>query len=89
MSIKLTLPEDFEDYAWEAEAKGVFWDTSARIGDREVTVTFYDPVRLSQDIEEDLREHRVMELNRVLVIPRVTKQHMLEAADRASPEFFL
>ena len=51
MSIKLTLPEDFEDYAWEAEAKGVFWDTSARIGDREVTVTFYDPVRLSQDIE--------------------------------------
>ncbi len=89
MSIKLTLPEDFEDYAWEVEAKGVFWDTSTRIGDREVTVTFYDPVRLSQDIEEDLREHRVMELNRVLVIPRVTKQHMLEAADQASPEFFL
>jgi hypothetical protein len=29
----LVLPEDFDDYAWAIQSKGVFWDVRLRYGD--------------------------------------------------------
>lgn len=88
MARELLLPADFHDHAWEVEAKGVFWGASVRINDRVVDVTFYDPVRLSQDIAEELGQCLFTELRRVLVVPCVTEEQMRMAVERASAEFF-
>lgn len=48
MEHKLVLPPDFSEYAWEVEAKGVFWDAGVVIDDNPVQVTFYDPARLAR-----------------------------------------
>ncbi len=50
------LPADFGDYAWEVEAKGVLMDVLVPVGDREVEVSFYDPVRLVQDLAEEMAQ---------------------------------
>lgn len=88
MERELVLPPDFHEYAWEAESKGVFWDASVRLAGVVVAVTFYDPVRLSQDAVDELAERPAFELRRVLVIPKVTEDHMQAAVDRAPTEFF-
>ena len=88
MDRELSLPTDFRDHAGEVEAKGVFWDVPVRIDDRVVAVTFYDPVRLSQDIAEELVQRHCAELRRVLVVPCVDEEQMRMAVDRAPAEFF-
>ncbi|MDO5079765.1 hypothetical protein [Buchananella hordeovulneris] len=88
MDRELLLPTDFGDYAWEIEAKGVCWEVSVRVGDRLVAVTFYDPVRLAQDIAAELRGGAYPELRRVLVVPRVTAEQMRAAIARVPREFF-
>lgn len=88
MTRELVLPPDFHDYAWEVEAKGVFWDALVRLGDIDVAVTFYDPVRLLQDTTDELAERPTFGLERVLVVPKVTEEHMRTAVDRTPIEFF-
>lgn len=88
MERKLVLPPDFPEYAWEVEAKGVFWDAKVLVEGTPVPVTFYDPSRLSQDVSEELAERVGLELPRVLVIPTLTEDNMRRAVDRAPAEFF-
>jgi len=88
MDRELVLPPDFEDYAWEVEAKGVFWDATVRMGDASVAVTFYDPARLSQEIIDELNDRSSFELLRTLVVPSVTEKEMRDAVARASLGFF-
>jgi hypothetical protein len=52
---RVEFPEGFEDCAWEVEAKGWLQGVVAIIDGRRYALTFYDPTRLSQDIEEELR----------------------------------
>lgn len=85
---KLVLPSDFHDYAWEVESKGVFWDAAVQIGDNLAEVTFYDPVRLSQDVEEELAARPSVGLRRVLVVRAVTEEQMRAAAMAAPAEFY-
>jgi hypothetical protein len=85
---ELVLPADFDDYAWEVASKGVFWDVSVRLEGVEVAVTFYDPVRLSQDVADELAERSVLSLRRVRIVPSVTEEYMQHAIQRAPIEFF-
>jgi hypothetical protein len=89
MERELVLPRTFQDYAWEVEAKGVFWDALVRVGENSVAVTFYDPARLSQDLTEELDGRPSVELLRVLVVSSVTEERMRDAVDRAPLEFFV
>jgi hypothetical protein len=52
---RVEFPEGFEGYAWEHEAKGWLQGAVAIIDGRRYALTFYDPTRLSQDIEARLR----------------------------------
>lgn len=88
MKPELRLPDDFHDYAWEVEAKGVLLDATVRVGDSLVPVTFYDPVRLGQDVTEELAERSAFVLERTIVVPFVTEQHMRAAVRSVPPEFF-
>jgi hypothetical protein len=76
---QLQFPEGFDDHAWEVEAKGWFQGAIAIINQRRYPVTFYDPVRLAQDIAEELRAGAVFFERNLLVVPAVTRTHM-EAA---------
>lgn len=84
----LRLPDDFEDYAWEVEAKGVFWDARVVLGGLELPVTFYDPVRLAQDVEEDVESQRSFAVRNLIVVGRLTIEEMTTAIAALAPGFF-
>ncbi|WP_370232870.1 hypothetical protein [Aeromicrobium sp.] len=84
----LVLPQDFPDYSWEVEAKGVFWDAAVERGGECFSVVFYDPIRLQQDVAGEVAERSAFAVSRLLVIPSVTEQHMRDAVDAAPEEFF-
>lgn len=72
----LVLPEDFDDYAWEVEAKGVFWEVRLRYDGLEYPLTFYEPVRLAQDISDQLKASPVFFEQNLMVVPKVTREAM-------------
>jgi len=76
----LELPADFADYEWEVEAKG--WFSEARIvaSGKQYRLTFYDPVRLGQEIESELgRDGAFFEPN-LVIVQSVTRANMERAA---------
>ncbi|PZF85182.1 hypothetical protein [Jiangella anatolica] len=88
MTYELRLPADFGDYAWEVEAKGWFpADVTAPDGTT-YRVTFYDPVRLRHDVEADLAAGRTVPIARLIVVERVTADHMARAVARLPESFF-
>src|SRR5262249_28693999 len=80
------FPEGFDDFAWEVESKGWFQGAIAVVAGRRYSVTFYDPVRLAQDIETELKERALFFERNMIVVPSVTRAHMeaaIEAIARA------
>jgi hypothetical protein len=74
--LKLELPQYFDEYAWEVESKGWLQGVIATIDGRRYLLTFYDPTRLSQDIEEQLvREQCFFEPN-LIVVRSVTREYI-------------
>lgn len=82
------LPDDFADYAWEVEAKGVLWDARVVLESRELLVTFYDPVRLAQDVEEDVESQHSFVVGNLIVVKRLTVDEMTGAVAALPPGFF-
>jgi hypothetical protein len=76
---EIVFPEGFDGVEWEAEAKGWLQGVTVVIGARRYRVTFYDPTRLAQDIEEELRSKAVFLEANVLVVPAVTRVEMEKA----------
>ena len=89
MDHDLVLPVDFKDYAWEVDAKGYLTGASVRVGDRLLAVTFYEPVRLAQDIAGELAGGRPFGAVRILVVERVREDDMRAAIAKMPAEFFL
>ncbi|MFD7021223.1 hypothetical protein [Promicromonospora sukumoe] len=83
----LVFPEDFEEYAWEIEAKGWFL-CPVRVGGRTADVTFYDPARLAQDVSADHASGVPFAVTRLVVIERVTADRMREALGLLPENFF-
>ena len=84
----LKLPDDFTDYAWEVEAKGVFWLARVVLDNHELPVTFYNPVSLAQEIEADLRSQGSFIVQNLIVVNRVTIEEMTRAVAGLWPGFF-
>jgi hypothetical protein len=78
----LIFPEGFDDYAWELASKGVFNEARLEFQGRWYRLMFYDPVRLGQDIEEELRRGGVFFEPNLVVVPTVTRQDMENAAEQ-------
>ena len=53
----INLSDDFCEYAWEIELKGCL-EVDIQIFDKLYTFNFYDPIRLKQTIEDDLRSNQ-------------------------------
>jgi hypothetical protein len=78
-SFMLDLPADFADYEWEVEAKGWFVARLAASG-RQYLLNIYDPVRLGQTIEDDLKSGRVFFEPNLVVVETVTRANIERAA---------
>lgn len=71
--IRLELPDDFDDHAWETEAKGWFPGAVLVVDGCRYRLTFYDPVHLAQDIEEAVGKRSTFFESNLVVVPSVTR----------------
>lgn len=77
----LILPSDFDEYAWEVEAKGWFSDVMVNVAGKAYKLNFYDPARLNQEIEDDL-SGKVAFVGGNLVVVRSVNRANIEVAVR-------
>lgn len=87
---KLLFTEVFDQHlAFDVEQKG--WCDIAFVelpdGSR-VKVFFYDPIRLSQDLENSLLPEGYIAEPGMIVIPRVTREYMEKAVNRLFEQGF-
>lgn len=76
---QVEFPEGFDDFGWEAEAKGWLPGVRVRLVGHTYTLTFYDPVRLAQDLEEELRQRAMFAEKNLVVVNEVTRACVIAA----------
>jgi hypothetical protein len=91
-NIVVIPPTDFDNYEWEVKAKGFFSEAGLLVSGRRYRLNFYDPVRLSQEVESELQRGGVFFETNLVVINSVTRFDMERAAEtliRSGQEGFL
>lgn len=73
MTYRVILPDNFDEYAWEIEAKGWLDSAYVETDGRKVELTIYDPTRLRQDVEEALSSGGPFFEKNVLVVSIVNR----------------
>lgn len=90
MAREVVIPDDFDDLDWSmAETKGYLDGVTVQVDGELVGVTFYDPVRLAQDIEDDIRNRRLPHWKRLLVVAWVDRDAVQTAVDEVPDDFFV
>jgi hypothetical protein len=79
MPFTVVLPPDFDDHAWEVEAKGWFDDVFVDFGNGKRQLSFYEPVRLNQDIRDSLDANEPFFTEHIVVVKRITRAGIEEA----------
>lgn len=74
------LPDDFDSYAWEVKAKGCFADAQLIVGGKRYRLSFYDLVRLNQEIESEFESGVAFVEPNLVIVRSVTKSDMQQAA---------
>ena len=82
----LNWPPDFDDFAWELESKGWFVGLEVVVGDRILRPTFYDPIRLSQDMDAELRSSGIFTQPVIIVIKRLSRESIEAAIEKLASE---
>ena len=77
----LWLPDDFDSYAWEVESKGCFFEAVLFVNNQRYQISFYDPIRLIQEIKDDIDCTGVFLERNLVVVRSVTRANMQEAVD--------
>ena len=81
-SYKLEFPAGFDERAvFEHEAKGWLPGVVVTAEGVRFELLFYDPVRLAQDVEEELRHAPFVFESNLVVIPSVTVENMARATE--------
>lgn len=78
-AFQLHLPDDFDAYAWEVEAKGWYPDAILIFDGKRYVLNFYDAMRLAQSVEGDVSQDSLFFEPNVIVIPVVTRAAMEQA----------
>jgi hypothetical protein len=73
---KIVFPDEFEDYEWEVESKGWLNNVLVEFQDKTYRLIIYDPVRLSQDISEELSSNNVFAESNMVVIKVVNRENI-------------
>jgi hypothetical protein len=80
MDYEIDFGDGFAQYEWETEAKGWF-DGRVKVGGSEVTISFYDPIRLAQEVQDALDQAGLFFEKNVVVIPKVNRENMEKAVE--------
>ena len=70
---EVEFPAYLDGYELETEAKGYLVDVLLRSGAQQWNLTVYDPVRLEQEIADEIRGSAYFAQSRLLVVPTVTR----------------
>jgi hypothetical protein len=71
----INFSDDFSEYAWEIELKGCF-EVDIQVFDKLYTFNFYDPIRLKQTIEDDVRSNQYSFCENMVVLPKVNLRNI-------------
>jgi len=77
---ELRLPSDFDDYL--SDAKGYFRGAQLTYKGQVYVLTFYDPVRLAQEIEADLERSGFFFEENMIVVREVSRQLLEDAVKK-------
>ena len=77
----LEFPPEFLEYEYEYEAKGYLAGARIVLGERHADVMFYEPVRLGQDIADELADAGYLAVSNLVVVAQVTREAMIRAVD--------
>jgi hypothetical protein len=72
-SYEVEFPAYLDGNEFETESKGYLVDLIVRSGAREWNLTVFDPVRLGQDVADDVRASGYLALSNVLIVAEVTR----------------
>lgn len=81
-SFELCLPADFADHEWEATAKGCFFNARLTFAGKSYQLSFYDAVRLAQEIESEFERGGVFFEPNLVIVPSVTRAEMERAVEQ-------
>lgn len=73
----LDFPDDFDDVGWDA--KGCFQGTLLTVDGIQYCVSFYDAVRLQQEVESALNDSRIFFEKNLVIVNRVDKENIVSA----------
>ena len=73
MQYSLIWPDDFDSSSWLIESKGWFVGLEIVVEGKTLRPTFYDPVRLAQDVACEIDHAGVFAERCVVVVARVTR----------------
>ena len=80
----IEYPDGVGERWHEIEAKGVLAGATIIANGTRYMATFYDSVRLAQDVEAALRADGSFVVPTLVVLPRVTRQEIAQAVDMPS-----
>jgi hypothetical protein len=75
----IDFPDGFDEFAWEVEAKGWLPGVIVTINRQRFKVTFYDPSRFAQTVDDELRVSSVYLESNILVVSSVTRANIENA----------
>ncbi|MES2822757.1 MAG: hypothetical protein V4732_04075 [Pseudomonadota bacterium] len=81
LNYKLVLPDDFDDYEWEVKSKGWFNGVAVIFQNKKYILNFYDPIRLSQEIGDELSDSDVFFEDNLIVVHSVDRSQIEKAVD--------
>ncbi|MDR6539660.1 hypothetical protein J2739_005459 [Variovorax soli] len=77
----LELPKDFDDYEWEVVAKGCFTGVKLIVAGVTHSLNFYDPIRLGQEMTDELRGEDIFYEPNLIVVRSVQRLAMERAVE--------
>jgi hypothetical protein len=80
-SYSLILPDDFDEYEEEVTSKGWFGNALLSISGKTYRLLFYDPIRLGQTIEDELRGDCAFFEPNLIIVRSVTRSAMESAVE--------
>jgi hypothetical protein len=85
--LTMRWPDDFDEYAWEVEARGWFEGVVVEWNGRHLRPVFYDPVRLGQEIADAFAQGKAyFRESNLIVVQATTRNHMQTAVENLTDE---
>lgn len=78
LEFELRLPDDFEDALWTS--KGYCPDAELFVANSTYRLMFYDPIRLSQDANDEIKIGDFFFQKNLIVVKQVDRQSLVAAA---------